>query len=97
MKSHFSQTIRELPKTKKTQIDELHPLAKIQEKKFKGDEEEHLAEISTIYGSAMGMMIRHERAVLSEPERLPGLRSSFMSNYCHIYSPRIEYGKTRSY
>lgn len=27
----------------------------------------------------MSMMIRHERASLAEPERMPGLRSSFMS------------------
>lgn len=26
----------------------------------------------------MSMMIRHERAVLAEPERMPGLRSSFL-------------------
>ena len=31
-----------------------------------------------IYGSAMPMMLRHERQVLSEPERMPGLRSSFL-------------------
>jgi hypothetical protein len=32
-----------------------------------------------IYGSAMSMMLKHERQVLSEPERMPGLRSSFLS------------------
>ena len=26
----------------------------------------------------MSMMIKHERAVLAEPERMPGLRSSFL-------------------
>ena len=26
----------------------------------------------------MAMMIRHDRAILGQPERLPGLRSSFM-------------------
>jgi hypothetical protein len=31
-----------------------------------------------IYGSAMAMMVRYERGVLAQPERLPGLRSSFM-------------------
>lgn len=31
-----------------------------------------------IYGSAMSMMMRHERQVLAQPERMPGLRSSFL-------------------
>jgi hypothetical protein len=31
-----------------------------------------------VYGSAMSMMIRHERQVLAQPERMPGLRSSFL-------------------
>jgi len=35
-------------------------------------------EIASLYGSAMAMMIRHERQVLAEPERMPGLRSSFL-------------------
>jgi hypothetical protein len=30
----------------------------------------------------MSMMIKHERAVLAEPERMPGLRSSFL---CTLY------------
>ena len=34
-----------------------------------------------IYGSAVPMMLRHERQVLSEPERMPGLRSSFLCKY----------------
>lgn len=34
--------------------------------------------MSTIYGSAVAMMLRYERGVLAQPERLPGLRSSFM-------------------
>ena len=29
----------------------------------------------------MSMMIRHERSVLAEPERMPGLRSSFLCNF----------------
>lgn len=31
MKSHFNLTINELPKTKKMQVDERHPLLKIQQ------------------------------------------------------------------
>lgn len=71
-------TIKELPKRKKMTIDEKNPIRKIRQSKFTTDEEESLNEISTIYGSAMAMMIRHERGILGQPERLPGLRSSFM-------------------
>lgn len=42
------------------------------------DEEEDLREIGMIYGSAVPMMLRHERQLLAEPERMPGLRSSFL-------------------
>ena len=35
-------------------------------------------EVGMIYGSAMSMMMKHERRVLAEPERMPGLRSSFL-------------------
>ena len=59
-------------------VDEKNPIRKIRESKFTTDEEDRLQEIGTIYGSAMAMMIRHDRAVLGQPERLPGLRSSFM-------------------
>lgn len=71
-------TIKELPKRKKVTVDEKNPIRKIRESKFTSDEEERLNDISTIYGSAMAMMIRHDRAILGQPERLPGLRSSFM-------------------
>ena len=37
-------------------------------------------EIASLYGSAMAMMLKHERQVLAEPERMPGLRSSFLCN-----------------
>lgn len=78
MHTHENLTIRELPKRKKMTVDEKNPIRKIRENKFTVDEEERLNDISTIYGSAMAMMIRHERAILGQPERLPGLRSSFM-------------------
>lgn len=29
----------------------------------------------------MSMMLKHERSVLAEPERMPGLRSSFLCKY----------------
>lgn len=41
-------------------------------------------EIATLYGSAMAMMLKHERQVLAEPERMPGLRSSFLCNLSFI-------------
>lgn len=72
-------TIRHLPKSKKMAVDEKNPIQQLRAKKFTLDEEDRLAEIGTIYGSAMPMMMRYERAVLGQPERLPGLRSSFMT------------------
>lgn len=60
-------TIRELPKRKKMTVDEKNPIRKIRQNKFTVDEEEKLDEISTIYGSAMAMMIRHDRAILGQP------------------------------
>ena len=72
-------TIRQLPKTKKMTIDEKNPIQNIRAKKFASEEEERLADIGAIYGSAMPMMMRYERSVLGQPERLPGLRSSFMA------------------
>lgn len=73
-----SLTIKELPKRKKMMIDEKNPIRKIRQDKFAADEEERLNEIGSLYGSAMAMMIRYERGILGQPERLPGLRSSFM-------------------
>ena len=72
-------TIRQLPKTKKMAVDEKNPIHKIRTQKFTSEEEERLADIGAIYGSAMPMMMRYERSVLGQPERLPGLRSSFMT------------------
>ncbi len=46
--------------------------------RFTLDEEERLNEVAMVYGSAMAMMVRHERQVLAQPERMPGLRSSFL-------------------
>ena len=40
--------------------------------------------MSAIYGSAVPMMIRYERDMLGQPERLPGLRSSLLSLECHM-------------
>lgn len=71
-------TIKELPKRKKMVVDEKNPIRKIRESKFAADEEERLNDISSIYGTAMSMMIRYERGILGQPERLPGLRSSFL-------------------
>lgn len=71
-------TIKELPKSKKMSIDEKNPIQKVRAAKFTTEEEEKLSEISMLYGGAMAMMVRYERGVLAQPERLPGLRSSFM-------------------
>jgi hypothetical protein len=46
--------------------------------RFTLDEEERLNDVATTHGSAMAMMIRHERQILAQPERMPGLRSSFL-------------------
>lgn len=46
--------------------------------RFTLNEEEKLNEVAMVYGSAMSMMLRHERQVLAQPERMPGLRSSFL-------------------
>lgn len=67
MSSHFNLSIKELPKTKKMTVDERHPIQKIQSHKFTTDEEEKLNDIGTIYGSAMPMMMRYERSILSQP------------------------------
>lgn len=48
------------------------------------EEEEKMNEVSMLYGSAMSMMLRHERQVLAEPERMPGLRSSFLCKFMVI-------------
>ena len=65
-------------------VDEQHPILKIQQNKFTSDEEQKLADIGTIWGTAMPMMIRYERNILSQPERLPGLKSSFISTFSLI-------------
>lgn len=59
MQKPASLTIRELPKTKKMTVDEKNPIFKIRANKFTLDEEEKLADIGTIYGSAMSMMLRY--------------------------------------
>lgn len=40
--------------------------------------------MSSVYGSAVPMMIKYEREILGQPERLPGLRSSLLSLECHM-------------
>lgn len=40
--------------------------------------------MSAIYGSAVPMMIKYERDMLGQPERLPGLKSSLLSLECHM-------------
>ena len=72
-------TIRQLPKTKKMAVDEKNPIHQIRHSKFTSEEEEKLTDMGMIYGAAMPMMVRYERGVLAQPERLPGLRSSFMA------------------
>ena len=54
--------------------------------RFTLDEEERLNDIAMTHGGAMAMMIRHERQVLSQPERMPGLRSSFLCT-CLMIQP----------
>lgn len=36
-----------------------------------------MQELAAIYGSAFPMMLKHEREILGQPERLPGMPSSF--------------------
>ncbi len=57
----------------------------IQFQKFTNEEDEKIKEIGAIYGSAMSMMIKHERSVLAEPERMPGLRSSFLCIFLTLF------------
>jgi len=71
-------TITELPKRKKMAVDDKNPIQKIRAAKFTSDEEERISDIGMVYGGAMAMMVRFERGMLAQPERLPGLRSSFM-------------------
>ena len=37
--------------------------------------------MAALYGMAMPMMMRYEREILGQPERLPGLRSSLLCKY----------------
>lgn len=52
-------TIRSLPKTKRMAIDEKNTIQQIRSRKFASEEEEKLADIGAIYGSAMPMMMRY--------------------------------------
>lgn len=60
------------------EVDEgLLKVKRIQDKALHDSERETMQELAAIYGSAFPMMLRYEREILGQPERLPGLPSSF--------------------